>query len=551
MARITRTCRLLVAAGLVAVPASAEARLAITRSGASTFVAARAAADAGDARRAAILYASLAAVEPGNGIVARRALAQAILAGDMKLALQLARSRPQDSLPPDARLLMLAEELKGGRAREERLQPLPSELAFVEPFVRSWLLAERGHEDQGVRLLEALPRDNILHVVKAEHQALMWLRAGRIEQARPYISEALGSAGRRSNGVRLAFAAALARSKDRAGALALLQGRDPVLSRAAEALASGGLHEQPVRTASTALSELLLGLALSLNEGDSRALPLALMQVARHADPLNARVRVVLGLMLGQAGRENDALAMLRGLDERSSLLPEAREVELELLSKGGRHEEALARAQAFVAAGAGADDWTRLGDVLDAMDRHAQAAEAYRQAITLADAGAAGPERWTLHLLHGAALEQADRWFEAEKALEAAHALAPDNPVVLNYLGYARLERGEQLDEAEALIAEASRRAPNDASITDSLGWAQFKRGKVAEAIATLHRAAAADPAQAEIHEHLGDALYAAGRKYEARHAWNAALVTAEAEVRTRVEAKIAGGLTPATAAP
>jgi len=121
----------------------------------------------------------------------------------------------------------------------------------------------------------------------------------------------------------------------------------------------------------------------------------------------------------------------------------------------------------------------------------------------------------------------------------------------VLNYLGYARLERGQKLDEAEAMIAEASRRAPDDASITDSLGWAQFKRGKVTEAIATLQRAAAADPGQAEIHEHLGDALYTAGRKYEARFAWNAALVTAEDDVRARIAAKVAGGLLPATAAP
>jgi Flp pilus assembly protein TadD len=121
----------------------------------------------------------------------------------------------------------------------------------------------------------------------------------------------------------------------------------------------------------------------------------------------------------------------------------------------------------------------------------------------------------------------------------------------VLNYLGYARLERGERLDEAEALIAEASRRAPDNASITDSLGWAQFKRGKVAEAIATLQRAAAGDPAQSEIHEHLGDALYTAGRRYEARFAWQAALVTAEEDVRQRVQDKINAGLTAASAAP
>jgi len=92
---------------------------------------------------------------------------------------------------------------------------------------------------------------------------------------------------------------------------------------------------------------------------------------------------------------------------------------------------------------------------------------------------------------------------------------------------------------------------APEDASITDSLGWALFKRGRYADAIETLERAAARDPDQPEIHEHLGDALYSIGRRYEARFAWNAALISAEDDVAARIRLKIAAGLTPATAAP
>ena len=100
-------------------------------------------------------------------------------------------------------------------------------------------------------------------------------------------------------------------------------------------------------------------------------------------------------------------------------------------------------------------------------------------------------------------------------------------------------------------MIRKASELAPDDASITDSLGWAQFKRGKIGEAILTLQTAAEKDPDQADIQEHLGDALYKAGRRYEARFAWNAALVTAEEDVAARVKAKLAAGLNPANAAP
>jgi len=97
--------------------------------------------------------------------------------------------------------------------------------------------------------------------------------------------------------------------------------------------------------------------------------------------------------------------------------------------------------------------------------------------------------------LLQANALEEANRWPEAKAALQQGLTLSPDQPLLLNFLGYAQLERGENMDAAEAMIRKASDLAPDDASITDSLGWAQFKRGKVDEAIATLQQAAEKDP--------------------------------------------------------
>ena len=153
--------------------------------------------------------------------------------------------------------------------------------------------------------------------------------------------------------------------------------------------------------------------------------------------------------------------------------------------------------------------------------------------------------------MLKADSLEDAGRWPEAKQALQQALALQPDQPLLLNFIGYGQLERGENMDAAEAMIRKASELAPDDASITDSLGWAEFKRGKVDQAIGTLQKAAEKDPGQAEIQEHLGDALYKSGRRYEARYAWNAALVTAEDEIAARVKAKLAGGLNSANAAP
>jgi Flp pilus assembly protein TadD len=122
---------------------------------------------------------------------------------------------------------------------------------------------------------------------------------------------------------------------------------------------------------------------------------------------------------------------------------------------------------------------------------------------------------------------------------------------LVLNYLGYSQLERRENLVEAEKLIREASRLRPDDAAITDSLGWAHYIRGNLPSAITLLEKAAAGQPADPAINEHLGDAYYSAGRRFEARYAWEAALLYAEDEDATRLRAKIEAGLTPKLAAP
>jgi tetratricopeptide (TPR) repeat protein len=199
----------------------------------------------------------------------------------------------------------------------------------------------------------------------------------------------------------------------------------------------------------------------------------------------------------------------------------------------------------------AGVSDLSRLAEVYDAMKRYNDAAAVYARAIALAQQQGLKSQLWPLLLVQANSLEQAGRWPETKAALQQALAIAPDQPLLLNFMGYAKLEHHEDLDHAEAMIRRASELAPDDASITDSLGWAQFKRGKLEEAIATLQRAAEKDPDQPDIQEHLGDALYKSGRRMEARFAWNAALVTAEDEVAARVKAKLASGLTPANAAP
>jgi tetratricopeptide (TPR) repeat protein len=315
---------------------------------------------------------------------------------------------------------------------------------------------------------------------------------------------------------------------------------------------AGKLSGQGIDTPSEALSEILTAFAADLARTRQAVPPVGLVQVARYANPQNVGATTLLALLLDNQGRTDEALALARSVPRDNVLATAARDVEVKILTDSKRLNEAFATASAAASTpGAMIDDYSRLGGVYDAMKRYNEAAATYGRAIALAQSQNLKSQLWPLLLVQANSFEQAGRWPETKAALQQALAISPDQPLLLNFMGYAKLEHHEDLDAAEAMIRRASELAPDDASITDSLGWAQFKRGKLNEAIGTLQKAAEKDPDQPDIQEHLGDALYKSGRRMEARFAWNAALVTAEDEVATRVKAKLASGLTPANAAP
>ena len=206
-----------------------------------------------------------------------------------------------------------------------------------------------------------------------------------------------------------------------------------------------------------------------------------------------------------------------------------ARDQRIRLLVDGGDREAALAEALAATRGARPADD--RLGPARRGLWRARPAApkpptpSAGRSRC--ARDGDDGQAEWTLWLMRGGALDQAGQLARGARArCSSAYRLAPEQPFVLNYLGYAQLDRRENVAEAERLIREAHRLAPDNAAITDSLGWALYPAsGELPEAIALLERAAEGEPADVEINEHLGDAYFAAGRRVEARFAWAAAL--------------------------
>ena len=538
------------------VPAPAAAKLTFTSDPARTYVEARAAAMNGEHARSAALLASLAQAQPEQVDVARKAIAEAIGAGQMDLALRLTRTIPANRLSTDARLLLVAEELR--RRRPDRALPWlvavgdTGDLTFLSPLISAWDFAERGDLAKALSTIDQVPANSVLAPVRAEQRALLLLKFRRTAEAEPLARRAIGTAGARENRLRLAFADGFLAAGDRARALMMIEGMGSDAAAARQRVLSGKQSGQAIDTGVEALSEVLTAFTGDLARLQRTAPPTGLAQVARYANPHNSSAVTLLALLLDSQKRTNEALALLRSIPRDDALISQVRDTQVKILIDNKRFAEAYQIAAPAAAAGnASAADYSRLGEVYASLRRYNEAADAYGRAVALANAQGLKNELWPLLLFQASALEDANRWPEAKQALLQGLAIAPEQPLLLNFLGYAKLERGEEIDAAEAMIRKASELAPDDASITDSLGWAQFKRGKVAEAIATLQRAAEKDPDQAEIQEHLGDALYKAGRRFQARFAWNAALVTAEDEIAARVRAKLVSGLTPANAAP
>ena len=521
-----------------------------------TYVQARAAAMAGDHARSAQLLAALAALQPQDVDLARRALAEAIGAGQIDLAMRLARTIPAQKLSSDARLLLAADEIR--RRRPDRglgwlaVAGENGDLTFLSPLVTAWSAAERGQQDQALQTIDAIKANSLLGPLRFEQRALILLKFRRTADAEDFARRAIGSAGARETRLRLALADGFLAAGDRARALIMIEGMGADAAAARQRILAGKSTGQAIDTTAEAFGEALTAFAADLARLQRAAAPVGLVQVARYADPRNSSTAMLLALLLNAQNRTDEALALLRSVQQNDALISQSRDMQVRLLSEEKRLNEAYAiAATAANSSGSGVADWSRLADVYQALDRHHEAAAAYGRAVTLATAQGLKSDLWTMLLFRASALEEANRWPEARQVLEQALAIAPDQPLLLNFLGYGKLERGEDLDAAEAMIRKASELSPDDASITDSLGWAQFKRGKTGEAIVTLQRAAEKDPDQAEIQEHLGDALYKSGRRFQARFAWEAALVTAEDEIAARVKAKLVSGLTPANAAP
>jgi Flp pilus assembly protein TadD len=120
--------------------------------------------------------------------------------------------------------------------------------------------------------------------------------------------------------------------------------------------------------------------------------------------------------------------------------------------------------------------------------------------------------------------LERAGRHADAERAFEQLLKKRPDDPGIVNALGFTLADHQRSLDRAEKLIRQALAVSPDNPAIQDSLGWVQFRRGHLPDA-AKILELAWRNGRDAEIGAHFGEVLWKRGEEGRARYVWQQAL--------------------------
>lgn len=524
MGPTTRTCKLF-ALGLALVPEPAFADTGPL----SAYLRARVAAERGESGQAAAGYADALAASP-DVPVAIRAYREALAAGDMPLATRAVQLLERAGVAPeDVTLLTAAEAARAGNAAalDASADKLArGRLVILSPVLRAWA-AERRGSDPFPALDAAV--DPVARKLATEARALLLIAAERPDEAMALI-RALGST-EASLDLRVAAAQALGRG-DLARTLF-----PPDQAEVADRLARARVES----SAAFGVSRLFTRVAADLaGDDEPNSLAITLTRAALLAEPGNDRARLLLANLLAKDRAIDCALAELREIAPDAPFGPAAASARIAVLTGARRRPEALGLARdRATRTGADRDDWQTYADLLADSGSPAEAVPFYRR---IAEGG--GRAEWVVWMQLGGALEEAGDWSAARAALTRAVALAPDEPIALNYLGYARVTRGEERRAATALLERAHHLAPDNSSIADSLGWAYHLAGDTSRALPLIERAAEAEPGNAEIGEHLGDAYWTLGRRYEARYAWAAAQVAGAEKDRARLTAKLTRGL-------
>lgn len=493
----------------------------------AAYLTARFASGQGDNDFAADQYLRALEGDPANTELRQQAFITALLGGKPQAA-KLAPMMVDDQA---AILLLAGIDARAGRweQAETRIAGLPriGLAQILQPLLIAWTQAGEGRTDVALATLAGAPDAPRLKALYALHGAMIADLGKRTADANRLYRSAVTDYG--GTDYQLArhvasWQARQGRLDDARQTLGTLAEAAPEFAIAIPALLAKAV--EPVETSAVdGLAETYLTLAAALRGQERAAFSLILVQLALDLKPDHAGARILAADLHEGRGKPDIALAALAGVNAQDPLAALVRIRQAALADKLGNGDEALRLLDQIAQATPNRPEVpTMQGDLLRQKKKYPEAIAAYDRALAMLPQP---PVRahWPLYYNRGIALDRAKQWAKAEADLLLALQLQPEQPFVMNYLGYSWTEQGRNLGKAREMIERAVVLRPNDGEIIDSLGWVLFRQGDVRGATKYLEHAVEIMPEDATINGHLGDIYWAGGRKREAGFQWRRAL--------------------------
>ncbi|HWV82071.1 MAG TPA: tetratricopeptide repeat protein [Hyphomicrobiaceae bacterium] len=415
----------------------------------------------------------------------------------------------------------------------------------------AWARYARGDVDGALAQLDGLKQADWAQFYLRYHRALIADLAGRHQEAGRLFERAFRSEQRLVR-LTLAYAQHAAARGDRKLARSIIAEHarrtagnvHPYITALSDALERGDNVPMLVTTPSEGLAEVFFGLGEALSSEGGIGFGTVYLQLALYLEPSSPFALAALASVYETTKRYESAIRTYERIPTGTPIEGSIKVRKALLLNQLERVDESRVLLERM------ADEDTSDIRALDALGNIMRARKRYDEAITYYDRvmeriGTPQKQHWPLFFARGTAYERSKNWPKAESDLQRALKLAPDQPSVLNYLGYSWVDQNKNLKLGMEHIRKAVRLRPDDGHIVDSLGWAHYRLGNYREAVRYLERAVELMPQDPILNDHLGDAYWRVGRRREARFQWSQSLtLNPEPEDAEKIKSKLAEGL-------
>jgi tetratricopeptide (TPR) repeat protein len=532
---------------------SARDLKALTTSG--SYLAARHASVERDAASAAAFYRSALRTDPKNNELLDRAFISSLAEGDIDEAVRLAdRILAVDKTNRVARLVVGVRDLKQKKyasAQTNINQSIRGPITdLVATLLSAWAAYGGGDTKGAVATIDKLAGPEWYPIFKDMHAGMILELAGKEKDAGVRLERAYkleDSMLRVSDD----YARWLSRNKDAASAKAIYEAfdkklpRHPLILDATREIDAGKKLSPIVDSPQSGAAEALYGIGATLTRRGGEDLALVYLQLALYLVPNHPLALLSLADLYESVKKPQMAIKIYERVPGSSPLKRNA-QIQLAIdLDASDRTDEAIKILKSVTAEDPkDIEAIMALGNIERGRKKFADCVGTYSQGIDILPK-ATDKNTWVYYYYRGICEERDKQWNKAEVDMRKALELQPEQPHVLNYLGYSWIDQGINLDEGMKMIKRAVEQRPDDGYIVDSLGWAYYRIGNYDEAVKNLERAIDLKPEDPTINDHLGDAYWRVGRTLEAKFQWaHARDLKPEPEDLPKIEAKIEKGM-------